>query len=1035
MNLSEFGYRYKPVVLLLTVFLMAYGVFSYFTLPAREDPAITIREAIISCSYPGLPAERVETLVTKPIEEAVLTVRGIEEIRSTSLDGQAIVYAKAYDYLSDLDQIWDEVEEAVQSSKYRLPSEANTPTVNDNFGDVAVITLALTGDDYSMAELFDFAQHSRETLNSVQGTREVSIVGAVQERIYVEASNAKLAEFGIPPSTLVSAIQERNTVVPGGLVDTGERAFALVPTGDFQSVDEVSNLLIRIPSDGSLIALRDIAKVSRGYADPAPQRAYFNGRDAIVLSIVIQPEQSVLNYSKRARVAIDDLRESLPAGLSLDVITWQAEQVEGAVYGVSINVAQTLIIVLAVVMLFLGIRTGLIVGSIVPAVMLSTLAVMGVLGITLERMSLATLVIGLGLLVDNGVVIAENFKRLLASHGDRDLALRDTGKELAIPLLSSSLTTILVFLPLMLAKHGSGEYTRNISLVILISLMSSWLLAMMVTPTLCHRFMKVPKGGNHSDAFSTGYFGKIERFYGHLLRVIIKRKIIFLVLMFALLPFGGLLIATAPARFFPDSDRSQVLIYVNLPAGVTTSTTQVKMQSMMEIISNEESFPELGDFAAYVGFGGPRFVLSLAPIDQSSHVGFFVINATDQKSMIEAIPRLRAAFRTQLPEVDARVSAMFLGPSDPNVIQVQIKGPDSQYIQHMASEIEQWMTEVPGSIDVWSNWYNPVSRIRLEIDHTKAQRANITSEDVAQSLATFSQGRSVSQYRDTDEVFPIVTRAIAAEREEIGRLQSVAVYPTGSSDSVPLGQIAAISTEHGNSVIQREDLIRTVTIESRNLLMSPEDMAPILQPRIDQMNRTLAPGHVVEFDGIVKDSKVGKLALLSNFPLCLGLAVLLLVGQFNGYRRPLIVILTIPLVIVGVGLGLRVMQAEFSFLVILGIFALAGIIVNNAIVLIDRIDIERSAKDCSDSDAVVSASTRRLRPILMTTVTTIVGLLPLIIGQDVLFYGMASIMAFGLTIGTILTLGVAPALYCLFFGISPEAGKTPVVVDKKECSA
>jgi len=1021
MNLSEIGYRYRPVVLLITAVMIIYGVISYFSLPAREDPIIVVREAIVTSAYPGLPAERVEQLMTRPLEEALLSVNGIEEIRSTSADGRSIVYAKAYDHLDEIEQIWDEVEEAASAAAGRMPQGASPPLVNDNFGDVAVITLALHGEDYGMAELHDFAQHAREALNVVPGTRKVDIVGAVQERIFVEVSNSRLAELGIAPEAVVAALQSRNTIVPGGEIDTGDRAFALMPSGDFESVGDVENLLVRLPGDGSLIALRDIAEVTRGYADPAPQRAYFNGAEAVVLSIVMRPDQSVLQYSAGVRTAIDDLRRSLPVGLNLEVITWQADQVENAVYGVSVNVLQTLFIVLAVVVVFLGLRTGLIVGSIVPAVMLITLAVMGALEMSLERMSLATLVIALGLLVDNGVVVAENFKRQLAAHGDRSRALKETGSELAIPLLSSSLTTILVFLPLMLAQHGSGEYTRNISLVILITLLVSWLLAMMVTPTLCRRFLKAPEPGEarEQDA-SGGFFGKIETVYGELLARILKRPLVFVLLMFALLPAGGLMVATAPAKFFPDSDRAQVLIYVNLPAGVTTRTTQARMREMMEIVGDGERYPELGDYAAYVGFGGPRFVLSLAPLDPAPHVGFIVVNATGREAVSEALPRLRADFRAALPDVEARVSGMFLGPSDPNVIQVQIKGPDAEYVYEQSLKLEAMLAAVPGTIDIWGNWFNPVTRLAVDIDHVRAQRANATSQDVANSLASFVQGRPISMFRDGDEVFPIVTRAVESEREEIGRLETVAVYPSRSAASVPLGQIANIATERGFSVIQREDLVRTITVEARNLLMSPENMAPLLQPRLDEMNASLAPGHHVEFDGIVVDSQTGREALFANFPLCLGIAGLLLVAQFNSYRRPLIVILTIPLVIVGVGLGLQVMRAEFGFLVILGLFALAGIIVNNAIVLIDRIDLERNAGGQSDFDAVVSASVRRLRPILMTTITTIVGLLPLILGRDVLFFGMATIMAFGLAAGTVMTLGVAPALYCLFFGIGAE---------------
>ncbi len=1022
MNISQFANQNRPLVILMTITMMVFGFLSYFSLPAQEDPEITIREAIVSSSYPGLPAEQVELLMTKPLEEAMLTVKGIDEIRSTSSDGMSVIHVKAYDDLEPkkLAQTWDEIEEAAHEAAGQLPSGASTPSVNDDFGDVAIITLALTGDDYSKAELFDFAQYVRDRLNGVSGTRQVDIIGAQQERIYIEAENAVLAKSGISPSFIVSALQGQNIITPSGVIDTGDKAFSLLTTGDFKSIEEVKNLLIRIPTDNSVLRLGDLVTITHGYADPAPRSAIYNGKSALVLAVVMQPHQSVINYSKEAKKVITSLQQELPVGVNLDIVTWQAEQVENAVYGVSINVLQTLAIVLAVVILFLGVRTGLIVGSIVPAVVLATLMIMSVTGIAMERMSLATIVIALGLLVDNGVVIAEDFKRRLSDHGDRDRALTETGRELAIPLLSSSLTTILVFTPLMLAQHSAGEYTRSISLVVLITLTISWLLAMAVTPVLCHMFIKQPTKAELEAEQSSGMFAKAERVYEVWLRKILTRKKLFVAAMFLLLPLGGLLVSKAPKQFFPGSDRSQVLVYVNLPAGVTTRTTQDRIEKMVAIAMDKEKYPEVKDVIGYAGFGGPRFVLSLAPLDPASHVGFMVINTEDKEAVQAIIPRLRNDFRAQVTDVEARVSGMFLGPSDPNVIQIQVKGTDAVYLQEQSQKIEKMLADFPGTIDIWSNWFNPVTRLDVQVDQQRALDAGVTSSDIATTLSAYVSGRPLSEYRDHDEVYPIMARAVLAERSSPTHLENVAIFPGNGTEGIPLGQVATIKPVTGFSYIQREDLIRTVTIEARNLQISPEDMEPLLLAKIEELNSQMKPGHLVEFDGIVKDSKIGKAALFAGFPLCLGLAIILLVAQFNNYIRPLIVILTIPLIILGVGIGLNVMQAEFGFLVILGLFALAGIIVNNAIVLIDRIDIERRNEQQTDWEAVVVACVRRLRPILITTITTIVGLLPLIIGKDVLFYGMASIMAFGLAVGTALTLGVVPALYCIFFKIKDD---------------
>ncbi|MPS31582.1 MULTISPECIES: efflux RND transporter permease subunit [unclassified Salinivibrio] len=1025
MNISQLAFQYRPVIFFVSLVLMVFGAVSYFSLPAREDPKIHIREAIVTTSAPGLTANRIESLVTQPLEEAVLSIAGVDEIRSISSDGQSIIYVKAYDRLTKLDQIWDELEEEVHKASSQLPKEAAKPSVNDSFGDVAVITLALTGNDFSLAELDDFAAHSRQQLLTIPGTQKIDIIGRVPQRVFVELSLSQMETLGLSPSVIAKAIASQNTLSPSGRIHIEDTTLAISSSGEFASIQDIRNVLIPIGNDAGSIALGNIADISRGYVDPAPRRAYFNGKPAIVLSMMMQPEQSVLNYARQADKVIADVKQSLPVGVNLDRITWQADQVENAVYGVSANVIQTLAIVLGVVILFLGVKTGLIVGAIVPAVMLTTLAIMYFLDMTLERMSLATLVIALGLLVDNGVVIAENFKRTLAETQDRALALKETGSELALPLLSSSLTTILVFLPLMMAEHPSGEYTRNISLVIAISLTVSWLLAMTVTPTLCYLFLP-PPSLSPSDAPrpSLSLFNRIEGYYAVLLKAVLRHRLVFVIVMFALLPAGGYLIKSTPAKFFPDSDRAQVLIYVNLPAGSSSQTTSARITEMMAMIQDKTRYPRLGDLAAYVGFGGPRFVLSLAPLDPAPNVGFIVVNARNKQAVNEAIPRLRESFRQRFDDVETRVSGMFLGPSDPNVIQIQVKGPDKAYLVEQAKKLEHTLEDIPHTIDIWSNWYNPVNRVQVNIEQHLARQAGVTPTDVSESLARFYNGQTLSAFRDNNDVFPILLRVMEPERRNPARLKDVPIWSSGADTPIPLAQVATIDMVSDFSMIHREDLEPTITVEARNLTMSPEDMAPILQPQLDALRAQLAPGHHIEFDGIVKDAKVGRAAIFAGFPLCIALCLLLLVAQFNGYRRPIIILLTIPLVIIGVGIGLTIMKASFSFMVILSLLALAGIIVNNAIVMIERIDIERGLRNTSDRDAIIIACSRRLRPITITTVTTIVGLMPLIISKDVLFYGLSVSIAFGLIVGTILTLVMTPVLYSWLFRIDTSGDES-----------
>ncbi|MFC6489003.1 efflux RND transporter permease subunit [Nitratireductor sp. GCM10026969] len=1028
MSISTLARRYRPVVFTLVVLLMALGVRNYFALPAQEDPKITIREAVVTTRYPGLSPERMELLVTKTLEESIRQMPEIKEIRSTTRAGVSIIHAVVQQRYFALDQIWDDLREKVKEASSRLPEGTQTPVINDDFGDVAVVTAALTADGFTMGEMHDIAKHVRDQLYGVAGTKKVELHGVQDERIFIEASNTRLAELGLSTEQIIAAVRAQNIIRPGGEIDSGARTFIVAPTGNFDSLEQVRETLIPLPGGKGTVPLRDVATVTRGTVDPPQRTAYYNGVPAIIFAVSMLDGHRVLEYGPKLRDRLRQIEATLPVGYKLDIVTFQAEQVGNAVYGVTSNVLQTLGIVLAVVILFLGMRIGLIVGSIVPAVMLVTLAVMGFAGIPLERMSLATLVIALGLLVDNGIVIAEDFKRRMEEGASRETALERTGRELALPLLSSTLTTVLVFLPLMLAEHEAGEYTRSISLVILISLMTSWVLAMTVTPVLCHRFMKTPDR-TRAPAERSGVFAVFERGYASLLRRVLPLRIPFLVLMFAALGAGGWAISKVPQRFFPASDRAQVLITLDLPADVSLNTTDATLRRLFPILADEERLPYLDDFAAYAGYGGPRFVLSLAPLDPAPNKAFIVANLNTIDNMPRALGDLREMFRTAFPAIQARVTDMFLGPSDPGVFHIQVKGPDAALIYAKAREVEDALRAIPGTIDVFQDWENRRPKLVVDIDQARARRNGVTSTDIADTLSAYFSGQAISEFREGDDIFPIVARAVDAERSDLKRMETLGIQRSSGDGTVPLIQVADVRLTSDFAAIQREDLTRTVTVEGRPLAFSPEDLVPRIDPVLEELRQTLPPGHVIEYDGIVTDSAEGKAALAANVPLCIGAIFLLLIAQFNSFRRPLMIVATIPLIIIGAAIGLHAMGADFGFMVILGILSLAGIIINNAIVLIDRIDIEREEGGTDGVEAIVAASARRLRPILMTTVTTILGLLPLILTKDPLFYGMASVIAFGLGVGTIMTLGVTPLLYALFFGIRSSRISGAATVD------
>ena len=1020
MNLTKLAFTYRKSILMILALLLMNGVFAYFTLPAQEDPTITIRNAVVTTSFPGMAPERVEQLITRAIEKEIRKIPEVEKLTSTSVTGQSVIHVEIYDRYFNLDNIWQDLRNKVKQAEKNLPDGTRTPFVNDSFGDVSVVTLALTADGFNMGQMNDISKHIRDNLYTVTGTKKVDILGVQAERVFLEVSSSKLSQLGISPRSIISELQNQNIISSGGQIDTGAKSLIIEPSGNFSSIEEIGDTHITIPGTGDTIALKDIVSIRRDYIDPPHQPAYFNGKPAVMFAIAMLPEYNLLEYAPRIKEKVAEIERSLPIGYQVDIATYQAEQVQRSVRGVSMNVLQTLAIVLVVVIFFLGMRTGLIVGSIVPFVMLTTLAIMQFAGMTLEKMSLATLIIALGLLVDNGIVIAEDFKRRLEQGQERFEAMCQGGKELAMPLLSSSITTILFFLPLMLAEHVAGEFTRSISLVILITLMTSWILALCVTPTLCYFFIKVDAGAVKGDVKpneitneSSGFYAQYEAF----LHWVLAHKALFMVIMVALLMFSLSGFKSLKQQFFPDSDRTQIMMYIDLPNGTSARTTNRQMLEVFKWLDNKERFPQIINYSGYAGFNGPKFVLTLTPEDPADNKGFVVVNVKEGTDLTQLVNTLHNGLIENFPNVSGRVKRMFAGPSDSSTISIQVKGPDKDILYAKAQEIMDVLQQVPYTKNVRTDWGSRIVKVKVKVDQHRARRAGVTSDDIATALQGFFSGATITEYRENDDIIPVILRARDEERFNLDRLRTISVFSNSSGLPIPLFQVADFVPENQYAKIQREDMFTTITVEASNTEMTAQDLHGIIDEKIQALKVDLPVNHWIEYDGVIVQSADASKALGASMPMVIGLVSILLVVQFNSYRRAMIIVLTIPLSLIGTVVGLLAMSAPFGFMVTLGIYSLAGIIINNGIVLIDRIDIERKA-GVSDYQAIINSCITRLRPIAMTTVTTILGLLPLLMDSESMFYGMATVLAFGLGVGTVLTLGVVPVLYASFFKVT-----------------
>jgi len=1013
MNLAKLALGNSRITVNAILVIVLLGITVYSSYPSAEDPSIVIRTATVKAEYPGMAPERVEELIAKPLESAMREIAEIDEIRSVSETGSTEVTLELHDDVTDLDAAFQDIRNKANDVAAQLPQGTRGPTVNDEEGLTAVATIALWADGFTLAEMRDVARDTRDALYTLDGVRKIQILGVQDERIYLETTPVRLSQLGVSPRDIFGVLADQNIIEPGGEIVADGRRVLLDPSGNFDSVDEIRGVVFRIPETDQVLRLEEVVSIRRDLVDPPILPSYFNDRPAIIISVSTVVGTNNVEFGERLTAMVNAIQQDLPVGYVLEYATFQPELIAAAVEGAVSNVYQTLAIVLTVVMLFLGLRTGLIVGFFVPLTMLLGIIVMRLAEVELQRMSIAATIISLGLLVDNAIVVAEDIRVRLERGVARAQAAIESGQMLAIPLLVSSLTTIFAFLPMLLVDGNAGEYVRSLAQVVTILLLGSWLLSMTVTPAMCAWFMKAPanSAGVPKEPSSDGL---MYRIYRVVLGLFLRWRLV------AILGLVGLLVASTQVlgllrtEFFPLGERNQFLVYIDFEAGTDLRETQAEMRKLTAWLSDKSANPEITSNVAYVGYGGPRFFLSLAPLDPAPHVGFALINTATPDDVGPVVDRVNAFLADNLPTAQADAKRMWFGGTEPGVVEVRLIGPDGDVLADHAERIMDAFHEIPGTVGIKQDWQNKILKITIEVDQTRARRAGVTSTDVADALNMTFAGTRISDYREGDRTIPIILRGEDTLRFSLAGLQRVQIYSPQTDTFVALEQVAAVRADWRFSRIKRRDQQRTMTVEARN----PGIPAPMLLAGVEPVlaDLDLPPGYRYEIGGEVEDQQESNERLFGLLPLALSGIVILLIGQFNSFRKGGIILATIPLILIGGVLGLVVMNAPFGFMVILGFFSLAGILINNGIVLVDRIQIEEAAGR-EPLDAVISACLGRLRPILMATLTTVLGLVPLILFGGPLFYGMASVIAFGLVVATVFTLGFVPALYTLLFRI------------------
>jgi len=1019
MSMTRLAVEKNRITVIALVLILFAGIQAFRSMPRDEDPGFIIRTATVMTYFPGASPERMELLVTDKLEKAIQEMPEIDFVASHSKTGVSIIFVNIQERYTKMRPIWDSLRRKVDTARGQLPAGIVGPIVNDEFGDVFGTIITITGEGFSYAQLKDVADEVRDELLYIDEVAKVDIIGEQDERVFVEYNNARLAELGISPGQLQQFLASQNVIFPGGNVTQGRERFVLEPSGNFESVEELRRTVIALPGGREVIYLEDIVHLYRDYIDPPGTMMRSSGEPCLGLAINLREGGNIIELGNKVTDTIDRLETLYPIGIEFDIVAFQPKHVAKKVSEFTGNLGQAIAIVLLVMLATLGLRTGLVVASLIPMAMIMSILVMSQIGIGLDQMSLAALIISLGLLVDNAIVMSESIMVQMTQGKSRLKAAVDSAAELRIPLLTSSLTTAAAFLPIYLAESSTGEYTAPLFKVVTITLLCSWLLSLTMTPLLCVRFLKVKKKGS-----GVAFESRLYRTYRDVLVASLRKPwlsigIVMAVFFIALQGFRFI-----PNIFFPPNDKAIFTADLTLPPGTPIELTEIVIEEIeafmkAELVTGPERDEGIVNWSTYLGEGAPRFYLSYNPEFSKPEFGTMVINTTSRAMVDRLIPEIEAFCFERYPDMIADIKPLALGPPPEAPVAIRISARDNDTLFDIVERVKERLAETYGTRNIRDDWGPRSKKILVNVNQPRARRAGVSSMDVAQSLQSDVSGIEVTQYREEDEVIPVILRSVAADRQDLGKIESLIVFSSTTGGSVPLKQVADIEIAWQPALVLRRDRLRTVTVKSD----ITEDVTAIsvaqeLDAWLAEESRVWGVDAKYELGGEMESSVKANESIAAKLPFAMMIILFLLVAQFNSIRRPLIILFAIPLGIIGVVVGLLISRSYMGFMTMLGVISLSGIVINNAIVLLDRIRIERGENGLAPAQAVVHAAQQRLRPILLTTATTIGGLLPLWVGGGVMYKPMAIAIIFGLLFATLLTLGVVPVLYSLFFRVN-----------------
>ena len=1037
--ISKFAVENRVVVGFCVSLIILGGIWSYLSMGRLEDPEFSIKTAVVVTIYSGASAEHVEQRVTSVIERHIRKVKGVEDIRSVSRPGMSIVYVDMLDNFppEQLPKAWQELRNKMGEVKRELPPEAMSPIVQDDFGDVFGVMLALTGDGYSDAELRERAKELQNQLFCVDQVGRVELWGERKECIEVEMSRARMSELSIHPAMIMYALAGHNLQFDAGEMTLGRQRVRIEPSGGFSSVEEIGNLIIPNSQSGHLlqhttgmlsntvspqvssramqllggnsgdyqpIRLQDIATIRRTYVDPPSKIMRSNGKSAIVLAIAPIEGGDVIRMGNLVRQKVDEVLKTFPTGFSIDTVCYQPDNVVVSINTFENNLREAILIVTIVVLIAMGWRSGLIITSSLLIVMLGTLCILFPMGVVLQRTSLGSFIVALGILVDDAVVVGDMILVKMQRGIPRKQACIDGANHVGKPLLGATIVGALAFWPVYLSPDMTGEYSRDLFLVIGISLMISWFVAMMQTPVAYFQFMPDPKpepSGVHN--------GPVYRAYRASLNWALHHKTVVLGMMVLAVVVSGVMFGHVRKIFFPPALRTQFLVEYRLPEGASIHAVADDLQKIEQHLA---AYNEVTQVSTFIGSGPPRFYLPYEPERFSSSYGCILVNVKEMADTPKLVPIVTDWLTKNFPD-STEVMQFSLGPSTRNDVEIRFAGPDHQMLRQLSEQAKQQFREVPIAGRPRDDWRERVPVWVPEYSQAKGLQTMTSRTEMSTALRWATDGISAAVYSEDDNLLPIYLRGTQQERNEIEHATNIPVWGL-ASQSVPLGQvIAGNKVEWRDVEIQRRNGTPTITVGCNAKFGSTwnELLGSVRKP-IEAIE--LPDGYTMTWGGQYEKSQKSQSTLLAQLPIALIFMGIIVVVLFNDLRQPIIIMLTFPLALIGVTFGLLITGMPFGFMALVGTMSLLGMIVRNGVVLMGQIDTEL-AKGDRPYDAIVDASVERMRPVTVAAMTVIVGMAPLL--RDPLFNSMAAAVMFGLIFATVLTLFVVPCLYMIFFRV------------------